>query len=75
MPAFKRFVRNMTGLETKGAAVDPDEVRPSSLYWLKLPAALSLCMPLRTRLAAAWCDRGSTTDCNDGALLSLHALC
>ena len=30
MPAFNRFVRNMTGLEAKGAAVDPDEVRPSS---------------------------------------------
>ncbi len=27
MPAFRRFVRNMTGLEAKGAAVDPDEVR------------------------------------------------
>ena len=26
MPAFRRFVRNMTGLEAKGAAVDPDEV-------------------------------------------------
>ncbi|CAL5225668.1 g8531 [Coccomyxa viridis] len=25
MPAFRRFVRNMTGLEAKGAAVDPDE--------------------------------------------------
>ena len=30
MPAFKRFVRNMTGLEAKGTAIDPDEVRPSS---------------------------------------------
>ena len=27
MPAFRRFVRNMTGLDAKGAAVDPDEVR------------------------------------------------
>ncbi len=26
MPALRRFVRNMTGLEAKGAAVDPDEV-------------------------------------------------
>jgi len=27
MPAFRRFVRNMTGLEPAGANVDPDLVR------------------------------------------------
>ena len=26
MPAFQRFVKNMTGLEPKGFTVDPDEV-------------------------------------------------
>lgn len=26
MPAFQRFVTNMTGLQPKGFAVDPDEV-------------------------------------------------
>lgn len=27
MPAFRRFVRNMTGLEAREGAIDPDEVR------------------------------------------------
>ncbi len=27
MPAFQRFVQNMTGLAPRGFTVDPDEVR------------------------------------------------
>ena len=27
MPAFQRFVENMTGLEPRGSPVNPDEVR------------------------------------------------
>ena len=30
MPAFRRFVRNMTGLEAREGAIDPDEVRSAS---------------------------------------------
>ena len=27
MPAFRRFVENMTGLQPRGTLVDPDEAR------------------------------------------------
>ena len=73
MPAFNRFVRNMTGLEAKGAAVDPDEVRPSSCTG-EAPEAFCFaccCAPgLQQHVVVAaaglqrwWCP------------LSLHALC
>lgn len=32
MPAFQRFVKNMTGLQPKGFTVDPDEVGSPSAY-------------------------------------------
>ncbi len=43
MPAFQRFVKNMTGLQPKGFTVDPDEVcSPWSHRILQLPG-LPLC--------------------------------
>ena len=49
MPAFLRFVRNMTGLEAKGVAVDPDEVHSCTC---EAPKAFSLCRLLHIKGAA-----------------------
>ena len=51
MPAFKRFVRNMTGLEAKGATVDPDEVL--------LPAVMAKRLKYFTSYAVAHNARSS----------------
>ena len=40
MPAFRRFVRNMTGLEPAGEGVDPDQVGAGA-YFGSPPAHLS----------------------------------
>ena len=73
MPAFKRFVRNMTGLEAKGAVVDPDEVSPSSCTCEAPEAFCFVCCRAQgwqqhgvvaaARVLRWWCP------------LSLHALC
>ena len=65
MPAFKRFVRNMTGLEAKGATVDPDEVHLSSCYGKAPEAFHFICccaqrsqqhgVIVKARLERWWC--------------------
>ena len=59
MPAFRRFVRNMTGLDAGGtAAVDPDEVRmPRNVN----PRAPWPCPPAcAKRMAPSYCSEGAS---------------
>ena len=63
MPAFQRFVRNMTGLEPRGFTIDPDEVRmharmhATDLVQARLRCCQSLKDPadwLQARVKQSW---------------------